>query len=295
MAVGASAFGLEGNWTLSPSQAQPTSLTVSDLLYRNSTILTKLAFSYCSQQMLLQAQVSDNQLFLNLNSHLIQPFGASDPCPGSDDSGTQLASLFASLSKVFYFQINVDSLLLKDPHGLTLLAFTRAVRGRLPELQGMWSMSQFGSTRTALSVEVGPTNITLCQGQAVYIYSFPHSTRNTIQLTPVLSQCPSQELVRAVEAVRYFRRNGNLVELYDQDVNVAVVMAFSGEYDPAQPVFGTQSGSRPVVPIPTPPKPEPSNLGGEWSIESLFRIPFSSSPYSLSFSPTAISLKGGCN
>ena len=40
-------------------------------------------------------------------------------------------------------------------------------------------MSQYKSTRTSLSVQIGPKAFTFCQGMAVYSYSFPQS-RNKI-------------------------------------------------------------------------------------------------------------------
>ena len=118
--LGATAFSLEGTWVM-----QDTRLTISDLVYRNSTLLSKLAFAHCSQAMLLQAQVSHNMLFLNLNSQLLQPNSDTSHSCSRDDSATALSALYGTLSRVFYFQINLDQLLLQDPYGSTLLTFRR--------------------------------------------------------------------------------------------------------------------------------------------------------------------------
>lgn len=115
----ASAFTLEGNWT-----NNDTRLTVSDLVYRNSTLLSKIIFTRCSHTMLLQAQVSQNMLFINLNSQLIQTNPGPPTCP-KDDSAAVLSTLFSTLSRVFYFQINLDRLIFQDPYGSTLLTFQR--------------------------------------------------------------------------------------------------------------------------------------------------------------------------
>lgn len=82
-------------------------------------------------------------------------------------------------------------------------------------------MNQYGNTRTALSVQISPTQITLCQGYSVYNYSFP-SGRNTILLTQVANSCPSQDLIQAVNAIKYYRLNNGILDFYDRNVSLII-------------------------------------------------------------------------
>lgn len=173
-------------------------------------------------------------------------------------------------------------------------------------------MNQFGNTRTALSVQISPTQITLCQGSAVYSYSFPSNSKNGITLKAVSNTCPSQDLTKAVESVRYYRLNNGILAFYDSKILVAIEMIYSQPFDPAKPIFG---GSAPQINTnsraPANPRLNPtssqsannpnssqistSNLAGRWSIDSLFGIPFPTTPYSLTFTSNQITLNGGCN
>ena len=123
--------------------------------------------------------------------------------------------IYSDLSKVFYFQISLNELLFNDPYGVAVLKFKRVLTNVKPNIAGVWTMNQYGSTRTSLSVEVSPSQIKLCQGMAVYKYEFPQG-RNTIKLTKVKNSCPSKELTDAVESVRYYRLNEGVLDFYDQ-------------------------------------------------------------------------------
>ncbi len=149
----ASAFTVEGDWALEGSSGIDTNgsvitLTISDVVYRNQTILQKLSFKGC-EEMLLQAQMVENQLFINFNSYMTQPI------PGvtcQSKTNNPLTTIFSRLNRVFYFEINIDTLILNDPYGSTQLSFKRIIPKRTVDLSGVWSMNQFGNTRTALSV-----------------------------------------------------------------------------------------------------------------------------------------------
>ena len=74
--------------------------------------------------MLLQSQFSENQVFINPSSYRTQPV------PGKSCQNIQnnpLNTIFSSLSRVFYFQINIDSLVLNDPYGAIVMKFKRQV------------------------------------------------------------------------------------------------------------------------------------------------------------------------
>jgi len=90
-------------------------------------------------------------------------------------------------------------------------------------------------------------------------------------------------------------------------------MAYSTAYDPNKPIFSPVAAStNSTSPSPPPPPSKtnqsinnsssPSNLGvsasnltGNWSIVSLFNIPFPKTPYYLLFSNSSIVLNGGCD
>lgn len=99
--------------------------------------------------MLLQAQMVENQLFINFNSYLTQPIQGKT-CQSK--SNNPLTTIFSRLNRVFYFQIDIDKLLLNDPFGSTQLSLKRIISKKTLDISGVWSMNQFGSTRTALSV-----------------------------------------------------------------------------------------------------------------------------------------------
>ncbi len=161
-------------------------------------------------------------------------------------------------------------------------------------------MNQFASTRTALSVQISPTQITLCQGNAVYNYSFPKQ-RNTIKLIPVSNTCPSTDLINAIQSTLYYRISNGILDLYDANVTLSAEMIYSNPYDPAKPLFSstpvvaTPVTPPPVVSVPPAPTFSASNISGNWSIVSLFGISFPSTTYYLTISATNIVLNGGCN
>lgn len=304
----ASGFTIEGTWELQSTtgidvSTSPVTLNISDVIFRNQSILQKLSFEGC-QEMLLQAQMVENQIFINFNSYLTQPIKGKTCLAIQNNT---LTTIYSRLNKVFYFQINIDTLLFNDPYGVTVLRFKRLVPKRNVDISGIWSMNQFGNTRTALSVQISPSQITLCQGSAVYNYSFPTNSKNGITLKAVTNTCPSQDLIKAVESVKYYRLNNGILDLYDSKIQIAVEMIYSQAFDPSKPIFGgsppqANSNTRtPPAAINSPSSGSStsqistSNLAGRWSIDSLFGIPFPTTPYSLTFTANQITLNGGCN
>lgn len=172
---------------------------------------------------------------------------------------------------------------------------------------GIWNLLQFGSTQTSLSVEISNTQITLCQGNLVLNYTV--KDKNVIAITPVLTNCPSKNLTVALMSSRYFRSFNGSLKFYDSFVALTAEFAYTSAYDPKKPLFAAASASAPATinttqsqpPQPIPPPPVPSlpistsNLSGRWTIQSLFNIPFPSTPYSLTFTPSHLQLNGGCN
>lgn len=97
--------------------------------------------------MLLQAEVSNDQLFINFNTYLAKPI-PNVTC----DQVNAMDQVYSLLSTVFSFEISNDTLLLKDPYLNTLLTFKRIVINQAMVLSGIWNLIQFGSTMTFLSV-----------------------------------------------------------------------------------------------------------------------------------------------
>ena len=188
-----------------------------------------------------------------------------------------------------------------DPYGRTIFAFKRILNSSPPNLAGIWNMNQYASTRTALSVQISPTQITLCQGNAVYNYSFPKQ-RNSINLTLVSNTCPSTDLIAAIQATRYYRISNGILDLYDANVTLTAEMVYANPYDPAKPIFN----AAPPTPPPAPAAPvafvappvagfSATNIAGNWSIVSLFGISFPGTTYYLTITGATITLNGGCN
>jgi len=145
------------------------------------------------------------------------------PIPGLDCSTLKvnpLDAVFQGLANVFYFDIFVDVLNFKDPLGNVIFSFKRIVSTQNVDISGVWSMSQYGNTRTSLSVQISSSQITLCQGYSIYNYSFP--SKNAIQLTKVKDTCPSQNLSDAINAVKYYRLFNGVLDLYDKNVVLVV-------------------------------------------------------------------------
>lgn len=86
-------------------------------------------------------------------------------------------------------------------------------------------MNQFGNTRTSLSVQVTPTQIFFCQGNAIYNYTL--LDKNTIRLNSVKHDCPSEELSQAIRTTRYYRFKKGILTLYDKDVILTIEMVYS--------------------------------------------------------------------
>lgn len=251
--------------------------------------------------MLLQSQFNENQVFINPSSYLTEAI-ATRSCEG--EANNPLDTIYAGLARVFYFQININQLVLNDPYGVTVFKFKRVVQPSTVDIVGVWTMSQYANTRTSLSVEISATQMTLCQGMAVYSYSFP-ATRNSILLTVVSNTCPSEQLIAAIESVRFYRLDQGVLDLYDNDIALAVEVVYSQEYDPSESIFKaaatrtsptsmTSSSSSSASYTPSAGISS-TNLSGNWSIVTLFDIPFPNTPYSLSMSLSSISLLGGCN
>jgi hypothetical protein len=73
LVLSASSYSVQGNWTLLSARYlnlgnQPIVLNIADYIFKNQTILQKLTFIGC-QQMLLQAQFSEDQLLINSKSY----------------------------------------------------------------------------------------------------------------------------------------------------------------------------------------------------------------------------------
>lgn len=195
----------------------PVTLEISDYIFMNQSILQKLNFKGCNQ-MLLQSEFTENQIFINPSSYY------SSPLTGLDCSQLKvnpLDVLFQGLANVFYFSIVVDVLNLNDPFGKTLYSFKRVAASKSVDISGVWSMNQYANTRTSLSVQISTNQISLCQGYSVYNYSFP-SARNTISLVAVKNSCPSQDLTQAVNAIKYYRLNNGILDFYDKNVALIV-------------------------------------------------------------------------
>jgi heat shock protein HslJ len=247
-----------------------------------------MTFRGC-RQILLQAQFSENQVFSSPSTYQSTPIDGQT-CPTNDI----LTDIYNSMSRVFYFQININQLSLNDPYGSPVLKFTRAVNApSKPSLAGVYTMSQYGGVQTSISAEITPEEMRFCQGMAVYGYSFP-TGKNTIQLKKINNSCPSKELVSAIESVKYYRMADGIIDLYDKNVVLAIEMVFSKKYDPKDSIFASAAPASPTPTTSNAPQPK-DDLTGIWSIITLFDIPFDKTPYSLNITPTDIILQGGCN
>jgi hypothetical protein len=71
--LSASCYSIEGNWTLITARYldlgnESIVLSISDYIFKGQSILQKMIFSGC-QNLLLQAQFSEDQLFINGNTY----------------------------------------------------------------------------------------------------------------------------------------------------------------------------------------------------------------------------------
>ena len=131
-------------------------------------------------------------------------------CPASNP----LDLIFRNLKAVFYFEINIDRLLFNDPFGRNIIVLKRIINAIPVDVTGVWTLGQFGNTRTALSAEITPTQLVFCQGNSVYNYSLDLKTR-LIELVPIISNCPSVELINSLESSKYFRYRNGILNLFD--------------------------------------------------------------------------------
>jgi hypothetical protein len=291
-------YSIQGNWTLTSARyldlaKESIVLSVSDYIYKSQSIMQKLTFFGC-QKLLLQAQFSEGQLFINGKTYYTEPIN-NQTC--SSSSSAILNSIYSSLNSVFFFEINVDTLLFNDLYGSTVMAFKRIVRKAPVNITGIWNMNQYGNTQTSLSIQISNSQITLCQGNLVLNYTLVPA-QNIINLTPVLSTCPSQNLTIAVTASKYFRLNNGILNLYDKTITLTAGLVYSAVFDPAKPIFNSQSSPSTTISATSSAAIGPisiSNLAGTWFILSLFNIPLAASPYTLIFTANSIKLTGGCS
>jgi hypothetical protein len=175
------------------------------------------------------------------------------------------------------------------------MTFKRIAISKPANITGIWNMNQYGSTQTSLSIQISNTQITLCQGNLVLNYTLV-PPQNLINLTPILSNCPSQNLTNAVKSSKYFRLNNGILNLYDSTVTLSAGLVYASVFDPSKPIFGGQSSApaanaqnASALAIST------ANLAGTWYVASLFNIPLASTPYTLILTANTIQLAGGCS
>lgn len=291
LATQTEAYSLLGNWTLQSSRTlslggQTITLQITDYVFKGLQIQQKLSFRGC-QEMQLQSSFAENQLFINPNSYFTQPLPGLTCTPQASLLFDTLNALMAS---VFYFAIDLDTLMFNDHAGNTVLSFKYLPPTAPPNLVGVWSLNQYANTRTALSVQITDSQIALCQGMSVYNYTLVPA-QNLIKLTPVAVTCPSTDLTKALETSRFFRFKNGILDLYDQNVSLSVELVYTSSYDPNRPLFGS---APPPPPQPTIPL-SASNLVATWNITSLFSISMAKSPYYLIFGEKTLTINGGCD
>lgn len=113
-------------------------------------------------------------------------------------------------------------------------------------------------------------------------------------------------MTAALLSSKYLRSFNGSLKLYDSSVVLTAEFAYSSAYDPKKPLFApaaapvtsntsqaqpTQNTQAQVASIPI----STSNLAGKWTVQSLFDIPFPSTPYSITITPSLLQLNGGCN
>ena len=120
-------FSLQGTWAYEDSQKpegqEDVILVIEDFIFRGNKIMQKLRFRGC-QEMLLQSQFSENQVFINPSSYLTQNIEGKS-CDAV--ARNPLNDIFSGLARVFYFQININQLILNDPYGSTVFRFKRFI------------------------------------------------------------------------------------------------------------------------------------------------------------------------
>lgn len=99
--------------------------------------------------------------------------------------------------------------------------FKRIINTNTVNISGIWSLGQYGNTRTSLAVEISPEQLIFCQGNSVYNYTLNSKTR-VIELIPVVSNCPSTDLIKSLESSRYFRFRNGILNLFDVNVTLTV-------------------------------------------------------------------------
>jgi hypothetical protein len=169
--------------------------------------------------MLLQSSFSDNQLFINFNSYFTQQIDNQTTC--SDNDTNLLNQIFYQLNNVFYFEIDIDQLSFNNPYGNTVLTFQRIIKTKTYNITGIWNINQFGSTMTSLAIQITPTQMVFCQGNAIYNYTlYPNSTIKLVKANNLT--CGSTVLINNFEASLYFRIRNKILDLYNSNVSLTI-------------------------------------------------------------------------
>jgi heat shock protein HslJ len=121
--------------------------------------------------------------------------------------------------------------------------------------------------------------------------------KNIIEFSPIVSNCPSQELTAALTQSKYFRIRNGILDLYDSKVGLSMEFIFANPYDASKPMFpaAASTSSAPKATPAANSQPSTSSIAGNWAIAALFNIPLPSTSYNLTISPTTIRINGGCN
>lgn len=272
-------------------------MRIEDYIFKRQQILQKISLIGC-KQIFLQAEVSQDQLFINYKSYFTQPTPNITCGPQNT-----LDRLNSALFTIFSFQIREDILQFYNPFGQPVVRFKKII-GSVPVggISGIWSINQFGKTSTSLSAQINTTQIALCQGNLILNYTLSNSN-NTISLTPVLSNCSSKEFTSAFLRIKYYRVLKGVLKLYDSAIEVIFQLTYSSPYDPAKPIFAGTTQNKTLstksesasVGRSSPSNITVSNLAGRWTVISLFNIPFPSTPYYIVIGTTTLTLNGGCS
>ena len=84
-----------------------------------------------------------------------------------------------------------------------------------------WNINQFGSTMTSLAIQITPTQMVFCQGNAIYNYTlYPNSTIKLVKANNLT--CGSTVLINNFEASLYFRIRNKILDLYNSNVSLTI-------------------------------------------------------------------------
>jgi hypothetical protein len=144
-------YSIQGNWTFVAGRGitlgnETVTLGIEDYIFKGQQILQKLTFVGC-KNLMLQASISENQLFINFNSYYTQA-RTNITCVQKNS----LDQIYSKLTYVFSFKITADELSFNDPFGSSLMTFKRVPIKKPDGIVGTWSMNQYGTVRTSLSV-----------------------------------------------------------------------------------------------------------------------------------------------